>query len=1191
MAGEIYFMTEIPESFLRTVTVEHNVSEAEVSALLLALAGQTAESIATTLEISAAAVRKRLGSVYQKFDIAGSTPGKLEVIRSILQERYQLSTVVNALSCHDFGEAPDVPVFFGRESELNILEQWVNKDRCRLVAIFGMGGIGKTALSIKLAQKIQGQFEYVIWRSLRHAPSVKEIFADLIEFFSKKNEPKEVGISQLIAYLRKHRCLLVLDNVESVLLGGDYVGQYREGYEEYGEFFRQVGEVPHQSCLVLTSRESPKEIIALEGSNLKVKSLQLSGLENIAAKSIFVGKGDFLGSEKDWNKLINQYAGNPLALKIVCNTIQEVFGSNISEFISCDISVLFGDIRNLLEQQFNRLSNLEKEILYWLGINCKPTSFIELQADVISTTSQPQLIEALESLRRRSLIFNEKGLAKFMLQAVVMEYIISKFVNQVSEEIISEINLENISLLKSHALFKAQTEGKVRNAQIRLILEPVIEKLINNFGNKDRIKEHLLKIIELLRVNIPLTSGYAGGNIINLLCNLEIDLTGCDFSNFKIWQAYLTSVNLHNVNFANSDLSKSLFTGIFDSILSVAFNPVNGEIVATGDADGRISFWQATYGEQLFHWKAHSNWVRTVAFSPDGKTLVSCSDDHTVKLWDVDSQKHLMTLEEHTSWVRSVAFSPDGKIVASASSDKTIRLWDLGTQQCWKIFKGHNNFVRSVAFSPDGKILASGSADQTVKLWDIKTGKCLKTLEGHTKLVQSIVFSSDGEILASCSDDKTVKLWDVQTGKLLNTLKGHTNLIHSIALSPIPSSQGGEIIASCSDDKTVKLWDVQTGKLLKTLEGHSNSILSVAFSPDGKTLASGGYDKTVRFWDIETYQCIQILQGYTNWVHDLALSPDGKIIASSNDDKTVRLWDVETDQCISTLEGHAGRLWSVAFSPLPGGLLASGGDDQTIRFWDTLSGQCVKVLQNSDRIRSIAFSHDGQILASGSVDCNIKLWNVRTGQCFETLQGHTNWVQSVSFSPDGEILASGSDDQTLRLWNVYTGECIRVLEGHTMRIWSVAFSPLLPSQGQFGGLLASGGDDKTVRLWDLQTGECCKILVNDDWIRSVAFSPDGKILGCACVNHTVEIWDVHTGQRLIILQGHNNWVRSVTFSSDGTLFSGSQDGAIKQWNVTTGECIKTLMSKRPYEGMNIKGLSGLGEEQKNTLKELGAIED
>lgn len=143
-------------------------------------------------------------------------------------------------------------------------------------------------------------------------------------------------------------------------------------------------------------------------------------------------------------------------------------------------------------------------------------------------------------------------------------------------------------------------------------------------------------------------------------------------------------MNLHHVNFANSDLSKSVFTGIFDSILSVAFNPVNGEIVATGDADGRIIFWQATYGEQLFHWKAHDNWVRTVAFSPDGKTLVSCSDDHTVKLWDVASQKLLITFEEHTSWVRSVVFSPDGKFVASASSDKTIRLWDLDTKNSGK---------------------------------------------------------------------------------------------------------------------------------------------------------------------------------------------------------------------------------------------------------------------------------------------------------------------------------------------------------------------------------------------------------------------------------------------------------------------------------------------------------------------------
>ncbi|NWF61407.1 MAG: pentapeptide repeat-containing protein [Fischerella sp.] len=1189
-------MTEISKSFLRAITTERNISEAELSALVLALAGHTAESIATTLEISAAAVRKRLGSVYQKFGIAGSTPGKLEIIRNLLNERYQLSTTASASSQRDFGEAPDVPIFFGRELELDLLEKWVVKDRCRLVAIFGMGGIGKTALSMKLAQKIQDRFEYAIWRSLRHAPTVQEILADAIAFFCTDHEAKiewsdvTTGISQLIACLRKYRCLLVLDNAESILLGGESAGQYKKGYEGYGELFRQIGEMPHQSCLVLTSREIPREIVTLEGDQLKVRILQLSGLENLAAKSIFVGKGDFFGSEEDWNKLIDHYAGNPLALKIVATTIQEVFGGNITEFLSQGNSVFVGDIRNLLEQQFNRLSDLEKEILFWLAINLKPTSFSELQADIISTASQPQLIEALESLRRRSLINNEKGLSRFTLQPVVMEYMVSQLVNQICEEITSDITLEKISLFKRYALLKAQTEGKIRNTQVRFLLEPVAERLINTFGNKNLIKEHLLQILTILQVNTPLTSGYAGGNIINLLCHLGIDLSGCNFANLKICQAYLIGVKLHNVNFTNSDLSKSVFTGSFDSVLSVAFHPVNGEIVATGDADGRISFWRTANGEQICNWKAHDNWVRTVGFSPDGKSLISSSDDQTVKLWDVKSQKLLTTFQGHTNWIRSVVFNPQGHIVASGSSDETIRLWDVRSQECLKILKGHNSFVRDVIFSPDGKILASGSADQTIKFWDVNTGQCLDTLQGHTKLVLSLDFSPDGKILASASADQTVKLWDITKRECLQTLKGHTSSIRSVAFSP-----DGKILATGSSDQTVRLWDITTRKCFKTLEGHTNSIRSVTFSPDGKTLASGGYDKTVRFWDVETYQCIQVLQGYTNWIHDLAVSADGKIIASSNDDKTVRLWDIHTGECIRTLEGHTGRLWSVAYSPrTPAaynsmGILASGGDDHTIRFWDILTGQCVKILQNSDRVRSIAFSPDGQTLASGSVDCSIKLWNVRTGQCFETLQGHTNWVQSVTFSPDGEILASASNDKTVRLWNVHTGECIRTLEGHTMRIWSVAFSPTL--EGGFGGILASGSDDKTVRLWDIYTGECRQILHCQDWVRSVAFSTEGKIIACACVNHTVEIWDLDSSQRINTLKEHSNWVRSVTFSSDGYLFSGSQDGAIKQWNITTGECIKTFLPKRPYEGMNIKGVVGLNEVQKDTLKELGAIEN
>ncbi|MBW4591655.1 MAG: pentapeptide repeat-containing protein [Brasilonema angustatum HA4187-MV1] len=1190
-------MTDFPESFLRAVASERNVSEAELGALILALGGQTAESIATILNISAPAVRKRLGSVYQKFGLAGAVPGKLEVLRNLLQERYQLLAVFNAKSRRDFGEAPDVPVFFGRRSELDTLEQWIVKQRCRLVAILGMGGIGKTTLCVKLVQEIEDQFEYVIWRSLRHAPSVTDILCDLLKFLSN-NEAKtdwdnlEVGISQLIARLRKHRCLLVLDNAESILLKGDRAGHYRKEYEGYGELFRQIGEVPHQSCLVLNSRENPKEISPLEGENLKVQALQLGGLERQEAKKIFVGKGDFSGTDEDWANLINFYTGNPLALRIVATTIQEVFGGNISEFLRQGAAVFIGNIRDILDQQYERLSALEKNILYWLAVNVKSTSLSELQEDIISTLSKLEIIEALESLRRRSLIDNEKGTAKFTLQPVVMEYIINLFIQQVCEEITSEIAIENIVVFKNHALIKAQTEVKIRQTQIRFIVEPIAEQLINTFGNQTRIKEHLIQILSVLRERTPLRSGYAGGNVINLLSHLAIDLKECDFSHLKIWQAYLRGVDLHNVNFTNSDLDKSVFTGILHSILSVAFHPLHGELLATGDADGRISLWQVTYGEQRFSWKGHANLVRCVAFSPDGKTLVSSSDDHTVKVWDVESQQCLKTFAEHTNWVRSVAFSPQGNIFASGSSDATIRLWDMHSDHSLKIFRGHSYFVQSVAFSPQGNILASGSADKTVRLWDVNTGECLKILEGHTKLVQCVAFSPQSNILASGSADQTIRLWDVNTGECLKILEGHTKLVQCMALCPPGTSETPVLLVSGSVDQTIRLWDLNTGQCLDVFEGHINSVRSVAFSPDSKTLASSGYDKTVRFWDIESRNCTQVLQGYSNWVNDIALSPNDKLLASSNDDKTIRLWDVETGQCIQILEGQASRIWSITFSP-DGQLLATGGDDQAIYLWDVRTAKPVKTLPNTERVRSIAFSPDGQTLATGNVDQRIRFWNIRTGECFETIEAHNNWVQSVRFSPDGETLASGSDDKTIRLWNVHTGKCIRTLEGHTMRIWSIDFSP-------DGQTLASGSDDKTVRLWDVRSGQCLKTFNSQDGVRAVAYSPrtpaayspQGQMIASASLDQTVEIWDVTKSQRFRTLKGHNNGVRSVVFSFDGrNLYSASQDGAIKQWDVTSGECLKTLIATRPYEGMNIKGVTGLTESQKKTLKELGAIEN
>ena len=302
-------------------------------------------------------------------------------------ERYNQDNRVS--SHHDWGGAPDVSTFYGRSEELTILEQWLINDRCRLMVLLGMGGIGKTALTVKFAQQMQSNFESIIWRSLRNAPPLKEILGELLGCLSLSAENWSASLDkkivQLIEYLRRSRCLLILDNVESVLHKGDRTGAYREGYEGYGQLFRSIGATAHQSALILTSREKPKGLSALEGEILPVRSLQLQGLSGTEGRAIFAAKGSFTGSSSEWQTLHRRYAGNPLALKIVASAVRDYFEGSICEFLGFTQQGPFvlDDIRELLAQQFHRLSELEQEIMYWLAINREPVSFQALQRDLV----------------------------------------------------------------------------------------------------------------------------------------------------------------------------------------------------------------------------------------------------------------------------------------------------------------------------------------------------------------------------------------------------------------------------------------------------------------------------------------------------------------------------------------------------------------------------------------------------------------------------------------------------------------------------------------------------------------------------------------------------------------------------------------------------------------------------------------
>ncbi|MBW4672870.1 MAG: hypothetical protein KME52_02165 [Desmonostoc geniculatum HA4340-LM1] len=1078
----------------------------------------------------------------------------------------------------DWGEMVDVSVFYGRIAELTLLEQWLIQEHCRVVALLGMGGIGKTSLAAKLSQKVQGWFEYVIWRSLYNAPPLFDLLANLIQFFSNEQvletdlaKTVDRRISQLIEYLQQQRCLIVLDNVETILQTGAYAGCYREGYEDYGLLIKRLGQVMHQSTLVLTSREKPKDIASLGGETLAVRSLQLSGLEVVAGQKIFEAKG-FSGSESELPAVVERYAGNALALKIVATTIQDVFDGNIGEFLQ-HYTAVFGNIRDLLDQQFSRLANLEKDIIYWLAINQEPVSLSVIREDIVSPIPPQNLLEALESLVRRSLV--EKSTALFTLQPVVMEYVTQRLIEIVCEEIVTQ----KPDLFRCHALMKATAKDYVKETQIRLIVKPVIDGLLTVFRTKTGVENELSQILVRLREESPLEPGYTGGNVINLLRQLGTDLTGYDFSYLTVWQADLRKINLHNVNFKNADLAKSVFSETFGGVMSVAFSP-DGKLLAAGDSNGEIHLWRVADSQQILIFRGHRNWVVSLAFSPDGRTLASGSSDCTVRLWDVGTGRCLHTLGEHGNEVWSVAFSPNGDRLASACDDHLVRLWVVSTGECLKIFQGHKNWVLSVTFSLDGQKLVSGSDDNTIRLWDINSGECLKILQGHSDGIRSISLSCDGQMLASSSDDQTIRLWNFTTGECKRILRGHSNQILSVAFSP-----QGDILASGSHDQTVRLWDVNTGECKKIFQEHSNWVCSVAFSPDGDILASGSRDQTVRLWYIPTSQCLKTFQGHTNQVLSVAFNPDGKILASGGHNQKVRLWDVRIGQTLKTLEGHTNWVYSVAFNP-QGDTLVSGSADKTVKLWDVSTGQCLRTCQgHTAAVWSVALSPDGQMVASSSEDQTIRLWDIRTGQSLRTCQGHTAAVWSVAFSPQGTVLASGSLDQTVKLWDVNTGECLRTLEGHTSWAWAVAFSP-------DGDLLASTSTDRTLRLWSVRTGECKRILqVDTGWLLSVAFSLDNQTLATSSQDHTVKLWDINTGECFKTLPGHLAWLWSVAFCPDNqTLVSGGEDETIRLWNVKTGECLKTLEAEKPYELLNLTGVTGITEATRATLKDLGAVD-
>lgn len=345
-------------------------------------------------------------------------------------------------SVRDLAEMPDMAVFYGREAELATLKQWILYERTRLLLLRGLSGIGKTALAVQLVQQVMGEFDAVVWRSLRRSPSLEGLSDSLIRGLSRLNlfgantaTPTETGAgelagsvsntlytknsdrtSMLFPYLRQARCLIILDDIHCILAESEFAGKYRSGYENYGVFFQQLAELSHHSCLLLLGWEPPREIPALKGKNAPVRGLQLGSL-GAAAQNILRDKG--LVEMENAAALIEAYQGNPLWLKIVATMIQDLFDGSVAEFFRYEPRCLGEDLRAVLDRQYRRLSEAEKTVILALATESYAVSvgqFVESK-----TGSFRGVFNALQSLERRCWI--EKSRSQFFLVPMLKHYV------------------------------------------------------------------------------------------------------------------------------------------------------------------------------------------------------------------------------------------------------------------------------------------------------------------------------------------------------------------------------------------------------------------------------------------------------------------------------------------------------------------------------------------------------------------------------------------------------------------------------------------------------------------------------------------------------------------------------------------------------------------------------------------------
>lgn len=530
--------------------------------------------------------------------------------------------------------------------------------------------------------------------------------------------------------------------------------------------------------------------------------------------------------------------------------------------------------------------------------------------------------------------------------------------------------------------------------------------------------------------------------------------------------------------------------------------------------------------------EGHSGYIRSAVFSPDGKYILTASNDKTAKLWDLKGNE-MISFRGHTDMVISALFSPDGNYVLSISKDKTARIWNRSGQEVARL-NGHTASVYAADFSPNGKYILTGSWDNTARLWDLKGNEIARCV-GHQDNIIGSAFSPDGKLLLTSSWDGTARLWDL-TGKQVRLFQSPDFKISSASFSP----DGQSILTTCRD-KNTRLWDLE-GRQLAVFRGHRGNIITARFSPDGKTVLTaasegGSTEKAAKLWDLQGRE-LATCSGHTEAINTASFSPDGKYILTGSKDYTARIWDLKGNE-ITSCKGHSNQVIDAVFSP-DGKSMLTASMDNTAKLWKLESTETLKINLSPGLAQDATYSPDGQYIMTMAYGKPARLWN-RQGELVAQYLKNEKAIGRPSFSPDGKSILIAYDNHSVIYWN-RNGQQLANCEGHTDQIRSVVFSPN-------GKYILTASSDKTARLWNLQGEVLARCTGHLESLNSAEFSPNGKTILTSSSDNTARLWDLK-GKEIISFKGHQEAVRTASFSPDGrSILTASSDNTAKRWNL------------------------------------------